>query len=92
MVGGGGQARADIGAALFAYGCGGLMGLAGAGAVLARRPDEALAADIVLMIVSLVLAATVASSSPRASRRGCCSSSPPVVAGWSRCRCASATS
>ncbi len=57
-----GVARADVGAALFAYGCGGLIGLGAAGAVVARRPAEALAADIVLMILSLVLAATVASA------------------------------
>jgi DHA1 family inner membrane transport protein len=57
-----GVARADVGAALFGYGCGGLLGLAVAGGVLARRPDEALAADIVLMCLSLVLAAVVAST------------------------------
>jgi DHA1 family inner membrane transport protein len=57
-----GVPRADVGAVLFGYGCGGLLGLAVAGAVVARRPDEALAADMVLMGVSLVLAATVAST------------------------------
>jgi DHA1 family inner membrane transport protein len=57
-----GVARADVGAVLFGYGCGGLLGLAAAGAVVARRPDEALAADIVLMSLSLVLAAAVAST------------------------------
>jgi predicted MFS family arabinose efflux permease len=57
-----GVARADVGVALFGYGCGGLLGLALAGAVVARRPDEALAADIVLMLLSLVLAAAVAST------------------------------
>jgi DHA1 family inner membrane transport protein len=57
-----GVARADVGAVLFGYGCGGLLGLAAAGAVVARRPHEALAADIVLMILSLVLATTVAST------------------------------
>ena len=57
-----GVARADVGAVLFGYGCGGLLGLAAAGAVVSRRPDEALAADIVLMSLSLVLAATVAST------------------------------
>jgi DHA1 family inner membrane transport protein len=57
-----GVAHADVGAALFGYGCGGLLGLAVAGAAVARRPDEALAVDIVLMILSLVLAATVAST------------------------------
>jgi DHA1 family inner membrane transport protein len=57
-----GVARADVGAVLFGYGCGGLLGLAAAGAVVARRPDGALAADIVLMSLSLVLAAVVAST------------------------------
>jgi len=57
-----GVARADIGVVLFGYGCGGLIGLAIAGAIVARRPDEALAADIVLTGVSLVLAAAVAST------------------------------
>ncbi len=57
-----GVASANVGAVLFGYGCGGLLGLAAAGAVVSRRPDEALAADIVLMILSLVLAAAVAST------------------------------
>lgn len=57
-----GVARGDVGAVLFGYGCGGLVGLAIAGAIVARRPDEALAADIVLMGLSLVLAAVVAST------------------------------
>lgn len=57
-----GVARAHVGAALFGYGCGGLLGLALAGAVVSRRPDGALAADIVLMLLSLVLAAVVAST------------------------------
>jgi DHA1 family inner membrane transport protein len=57
-----GVARGHVGVVLFGYGCGGLVGLALAGAVVARRPAEALAADIVLMSVSLVLAATVAST------------------------------
>ena len=57
-----GVARADIGAVLFGYGCGGLFGLAVAGAVVARRPDAALVADIVLMGLSLVLAGVVAST------------------------------
>jgi DHA1 family inner membrane transport protein len=57
-----GIARADVGAVLLGYGCGGLLGVAAAGAVVARRPDEALAADIVLMGLSLVLAAAVAST------------------------------
>jgi predicted MFS family arabinose efflux permease len=58
----GGVARADVGAALFGYGCGGVLGLAVAGGVVAHRPDEALVADIVLMGVSLVLAAVAAST------------------------------
>ncbi len=57
-----GVARADVGVVLFGYGCGGLLGLAVAGVVVARRPEEALAADIVVMGVSLVLAAVVAST------------------------------
>ena len=57
-----GVARTDVGVVLFGYGCGGLLGLAIAGAVVARRPDEALAADIVLMGLSLLLAAAVAST------------------------------
>lgn len=57
-----GVAPGNIGVVLFGYGCGGLLGLALAGAVVSRCPDEALAADIVLMSVSLVLAATVAST------------------------------
>ena len=57
-----GVARADVGAVLFGYGCGGLLGLAVAAAVVARRPDQALAADIVLMGVGLVLAAVAAST------------------------------
>ncbi|HEY8300678.1 MAG TPA: MFS transporter [Jatrophihabitans sp.] len=57
-----GIARADVGVVLFGYGCGGLLGLAVAGAVVTRRPDEALAGDIVLMGLSLALAAVVAST------------------------------
>ena len=57
-----GVARADVGEVLFGYGCGGIVGVAIAGAVVARRPQGALVADIVLMIVSLVLAAAVAST------------------------------
>jgi DHA1 family inner membrane transport protein len=57
-----GVAHADVGAVLFGYGCGGLVGLAIADAVVARRPNEALAADIVLMGLSLVLAAAVIST------------------------------
>lgn len=48
-----------IGAVLFAYGCGGLVGLAAAGAFVVRRPGQALAVTLVLMLVSLVLAAVV---------------------------------
>ncbi len=57
-----GVARADVGLVLFGYGCGGLLGLAAAGALVARRPDGALAGDIVLMGLSLALAAAVAST------------------------------
>jgi predicted MFS family arabinose efflux permease len=57
-----GVARTDVGVVLFGYGCGGLLGLAVAGAVVARRPEGALAADIVVMGLSLVLAAVVAST------------------------------
>jgi DHA1 family inner membrane transport protein len=57
-----GVARVDIGVVLFGYGCGGLLGLVAAGALVARRPEQALAADIVLMGLSLVLAALVAST------------------------------
>jgi DHA1 family inner membrane transport protein len=57
-----GVARADVGAVLFGYGCGGMLGLAASGAIVARWPDEALAADIVLMGLSLVLAAAVSST------------------------------
>ena len=41
---------------------GGVLGLAAAGAVVVRRPGPALAATLVLMLVSLVLAAVVSSS------------------------------
>ena len=57
-----GVAGPHIGAVLFAYGVGGLLGLAAAGAVVVRRPGPALAATLVLMLVSLVLAAMVSSS------------------------------
>ena len=57
-----GVANADIGTVLFGYGCGGLVGLAAAGAIVARRPYEALAGDIVLTAASLALAAVVAST------------------------------
>jgi MFS transporter, DHA1 family, inner membrane transport protein len=56
-----GVARTDVGVVLFGYGCGGLVGLAVAGMVVGRRPEGALAADIVLMGLSLLLAAAVAS-------------------------------
>ncbi len=57
-----GVARSDIGTVLFGYGVGGLVGLAAASAIVARRPYEALAVDIVLTAASLVLAAVVAST------------------------------
>ncbi len=57
-----GVASGDIGTVLFGYGCGGLVGLAAASAIVARRPYEALAVDIVLTAASLVLAAVVAST------------------------------
>ncbi|MGI3784079.1 MAG: MFS transporter [Janthinobacterium lividum] len=57
-----GVANARIGAVLFAYGCGGLLGLAAVGLVVTRRPREALAVNIVLMAVSLTLAATTGST------------------------------
>jgi DHA1 family inner membrane transport protein len=57
-----GIASGNVGAVLFGYGVGGLLGLAAAGAVVSRRPEEALAADIALMILSLALAAVVAST------------------------------
>jgi DHA1 family inner membrane transport protein len=57
-----GVARPDVGIVLFGYGLGGVLGLLAAGAVVSRRPDEALVADIVLLILSLVLAAAVAST------------------------------
>ena len=67
-----GVARSDVGLVLFGYGCGGLVGLALAGAVVGRWPEAAFAADIVLMGTCLVLAATV--TSPVAV--------VPVVAAW----------
>lgn len=57
-----GIARTDVGAVLFAYGCGGLLGLAAASAAVARWPEQAYAADGVLMAGSLLLAAVVTSS------------------------------
>ena len=57
-----GVARPDVGLVLFGYGCGGVLGLVVAGAVVTRRPDEALAGDIVLMGLSLLLASVVAST------------------------------
>jgi predicted MFS family arabinose efflux permease len=57
-----GVARTHVGLALFGYGCGGVLGLALAGAVVVRHPEKALAVDIMLMFVSLVLAAVVAST------------------------------
>jgi len=57
-----GVSDVHVGAALFAYGCGGLLGLAAASALVVRRPGQALAVDIVLMGLSLALAATVSST------------------------------
>ncbi len=56
-----GIARADVGIVLFGYGCGGLLGLTAAGAVVARWPERALAVDGALIGVSLMLAAVVGS-------------------------------
>jgi DHA1 family inner membrane transport protein len=58
----GGVTRGQVGVVLFVYGCGGLLGVAAAGVVVARRPEVALVVDIVLMGLSLVLAATVAAT------------------------------
>jgi DHA1 family inner membrane transport protein len=57
-----GVSSPHVGAVLFAYGCGGLLGLGAVGLVVSRRPREALAVTMVLMVASLVLAATVAST------------------------------
>lgn len=57
-----GIARTDVAAVLFGYGCGGLLGLTAASAVVARWPEKAYAADCVLMTVSLLLAAVVDST------------------------------
>ena len=56
-----GVSQAGVGIVLFGYGCGGLAGLALASAVVSRRPEQALVADCVLMMLSLLLAAVVAS-------------------------------
>ena len=56
-----GIARAGVGIALFGYGCGGLVGLALASAVVARRPEQGLVVDGALMGISLLLAAVVGS-------------------------------
>lgn len=56
-----GIARANIGVVLFAYGCGGLLGLAAAGLVVNRWPERALVADVVLMGLSLAAAAVAGS-------------------------------
>ncbi|HEY0238601.1 MAG TPA: MFS transporter, partial [Friedmanniella sp.] len=58
-----GVASVHVGAVLFAYGVGGLLGLGAASVVVARRPREALVVDIVLMGASLALAAAVTSTS-----------------------------
>jgi predicted MFS family arabinose efflux permease len=57
-----GVARGNVGAVLFAYGCGGLLGLAVSAAVVDRRSGSALAVDMCLMGLSLALAALVAST------------------------------
>lgn len=57
-----GISRPDVGAVLFGYGCGGVIGLVAAGWAVSRRPGLALVADIVLMCLSLVLAAVVGST------------------------------
>ncbi len=57
-----GVADVHVGAALFAYGCGGLLGLAAASALVDRRPSQALAVDVGFMVLTLVLAASVSSS------------------------------
>ena len=57
-----GVARPDVGAVLFGYGAGGVVGLAAAGWAVSRRPGLALVADIVLMGASLVLAAVAGST------------------------------
>ena len=54
-----GSGRADVGLVLFGYGLGGLVGLAAATAVIARWPEQALAADGLLIGLSLVFAAVV---------------------------------
>ncbi len=57
-----GVAMTHVGFVLFGYGCGGLLGLAAAGALTSRKPERALAVQILLMALSLVLAATVTST------------------------------
>lgn len=57
-----GIGRSAVGAVLFAYGCGGLIGLAAAGAVVTRWPEQAYAADGALMATCLLLAAIVSST------------------------------
>jgi DHA1 family inner membrane transport protein len=57
-----GIAGGYVGAALFAYGFGGLIGLGAASAMADRRPGAALAVVLVLMVASLVLAAVVTST------------------------------
>jgi DHA1 family inner membrane transport protein len=53
----------DVGYVLFAYGAGGLLGLAAASAVVARWPEQALMLDCLLMGISLLLAAVLSSPS-----------------------------
>jgi DHA1 family inner membrane transport protein len=56
-----GVGRAHVGIVLFGYGCGGLLGLLAASAVVGRWPEHALAADGVVIGVSLLLAAVTGS-------------------------------
>ena len=57
-----GFAGTQVSVLLFAYGCGGLLGIAAAGAVVVRRPVAALAVDIIVMGTSLGLAAAATST------------------------------
>lgn len=52
-----GVARSDVGEVLLGYGAGGLIGVAVAGVLVARRPGAALTGNIVVMCASLALAA-----------------------------------
>ena len=57
-----GVGRTQVGAVLFGYGVGGVLGLALAGALVTRWPERALVGDVVLLLVSLVLGASVSST------------------------------